>query len=146
MVAGRKRPDNLKTIKNKRGTVSFPFIFYYLCVTIWFRSSMDRMKDSGSFDWGSSPHGITKRTLTGVKSSKTFLNERFRKVFSFPMYLFGDKNYLQPFVFEYSVGTFRDGIFKRISTLVHTLFTIYFCDGEFGESGTVLSKSPLLTR
>ena len=39
--------------------MSFPFIFYYLCVTIWFRSSMDRMKDSGSFDWGSSPHGIT---------------------------------------------------------------------------------------
>lgn len=27
--------------------------------TIRFRSSMDRMKDSGSFDWGSSPHGIT---------------------------------------------------------------------------------------
>ena len=26
----------------------------------WFRSSMDRMKDSGSFDWGSSPHGITE--------------------------------------------------------------------------------------
>ena len=26
---------------------------------IWTRSSMDRIKDSGSFDWGSTPHGFT---------------------------------------------------------------------------------------
>ena len=25
----------------------------------WTRSSMDRIKDSGSFDWGSTPHGFT---------------------------------------------------------------------------------------
>ena len=37
----------------------FPFIFLLSLHRIWFRSSMDRMKDSGSFDWGSSPHGIT---------------------------------------------------------------------------------------
>ena len=37
----------------------FPFIFLLSLQRIWFRSSMDRMKDSGSFDWGSSPHGIT---------------------------------------------------------------------------------------
>lgn len=24
-------------------------------------SSMDRIKDSGSFDWGSTPHGVTKK-------------------------------------------------------------------------------------
>ena len=27
------------------------------------RSSMDRIKDSGSFDWGSTPHGITFQVL-----------------------------------------------------------------------------------
>ena len=27
--------------------------------TYWTRSSMDRIKDSGSFDWGSTPHGFT---------------------------------------------------------------------------------------
>ena len=27
--------------------------------TLWTRSSMDRIKDSGSFDWGSTPHGFT---------------------------------------------------------------------------------------
>ena len=37
----------------------FPFIFLLSLHRIWFRSLMDRMKDSGSFDWGSSPHGIT---------------------------------------------------------------------------------------
>ena len=36
-----------------------PLFFFLLSLQrIWFRSSMDRMKDSGSFDWGSSPHGI----------------------------------------------------------------------------------------
>lgn len=29
---------------------------------------MDRMKDSGSFDWGSSPHGITTDQLKPVYS------------------------------------------------------------------------------
>ena len=38
-----------------------PFIFLLSLHRIWFRSSMDRMKDSGSFDWGSSPHGITNK-------------------------------------------------------------------------------------
>ncbi len=38
-----------------------PLFFFLLSLQrIWFRSSMDRMKDSGSFDWGSSPHGITE--------------------------------------------------------------------------------------
>ncbi len=39
-----------------------PLFFFLLSLQrIWFRSSMDRMKDSGSFDWGSSPHGITEQ-------------------------------------------------------------------------------------
>ena len=30
-----------------------PLFFFLLSLQrIWFRSSMDRMKDSGSFDWG----------------------------------------------------------------------------------------------
>lgn len=38
-----------------------PFIIFLLSLHHnWFRSSMDRMEDSGSFDWGSSPHGITE--------------------------------------------------------------------------------------
>ena len=37
-----------------------PLFFFLLSLQrIWFRSSMDRMKDSGSFDMGSSPVGIT---------------------------------------------------------------------------------------
>lgn len=39
-----------------------PFIIILLSLHHnWFRSSMDRMEDSGSFDWGSSPHGITAK-------------------------------------------------------------------------------------
>ena len=38
------------------------------------------------------PSWITEmRRRLSVKLSQTFLNERFRKVFSFPMYPFGDK-------------------------------------------------------
>ena len=38
------------------------------------------------------PSWITEiRRQMAVKLSQTFLNERFRKVFSFPMYPFGDK-------------------------------------------------------
>ena len=37
-----------------------PLFFFLLSLQrIWFRSSMDRMKDSGSFDMASSPVGIT---------------------------------------------------------------------------------------
>ncbi len=39
-----------------------PLFFFLLSLQrIWFRSSMDRLMDSGSFDWGSSPHGITEQ-------------------------------------------------------------------------------------
>ena len=44
-----------------------PLFFFLLSLQrIWFRSSMDRMKDSGSFDWGSSPHGITELILVVI--------------------------------------------------------------------------------
>ncbi len=37
------------------------FIFFsYLCKFFWFRSSMDRISDSGSDDSGSNPLGITR--------------------------------------------------------------------------------------
>ena len=46
-----------------------PLFFFLLSLQrIWFRSSMDRMKDSGSFDWGSSPHGITEQNAKYMKS------------------------------------------------------------------------------
>ena len=39
-----------------------PLFFFLLSLQrIWFRSSMDRMKDSGACDWGASPHGITEQ-------------------------------------------------------------------------------------
>ena len=45
-----------------------PLFFFLLSLQrIWFRSSMDRMKDSGSFDWGSSPHGITEQKRVSKK-------------------------------------------------------------------------------
>ena len=49
-----------------------PFIFLLSLHRIWFRSSMDRMKDSGSFDWGSSPHGITTN-MKACSVSASFL-------------------------------------------------------------------------
>ena len=50
-----------------------PLFFFLLSLQrIWFRSSMDRMKDSGSFDWGSSPHGITKKNKTNLKQLVLF--------------------------------------------------------------------------
>ena len=46
-----------------------PLFFFLLSLQrIWFRSSMDRMKDSGSFDWGSSPHGITEQNAKSMKN------------------------------------------------------------------------------
>lgn len=35
---------------------------------------MDRMKDSGSFDWGSTPHGRTKRLLTAKGLQPFFIS------------------------------------------------------------------------
>ena len=31
--------------------------------TVWTRSSMDRIKDSGSFDYGSTPYGFTMKIM-----------------------------------------------------------------------------------
>lgn len=45
-----------------------PLFFFLLSLQrIWFRSSMDRMKDSGSFDMGSSPVGITTLSHSPLK-------------------------------------------------------------------------------
>ena len=33
---------------------------FYKNASVRTRSSMDRIKDSGSFDWGSTPHGFTR--------------------------------------------------------------------------------------
>ena len=53
-----------------------PLFFFLLSLQrIWFRSSMDRMKDSGSFDWGSSPHGITKKIKPTLSSWFYFFAE-----------------------------------------------------------------------
>ena len=46
----------IKVCKVYKGEV----LNYYLCTEIWSRSSMDRMKDSGSFDVGSIPAETTK--------------------------------------------------------------------------------------
>ena len=43
------------------------FFFFVSLQRIWFRSSMDRMKDSGSFDMGSSPVGITTLSHNPLK-------------------------------------------------------------------------------
>ena len=53
-----------------------PLFFFLLSLQrIWFRSSMDRMKDSGSFDWGSHPF-LSECSVTTGSQSKT-LNKCF---------------------------------------------------------------------
>ena len=37
---------------------------------------MDRMKDSGSFDWGSSPHGITTISINPLSNRRVLFLEK----------------------------------------------------------------------
>ena len=58
--------------------------FSYLCPIFhanWTRSSMDRIKDSGSFDWGSTPHGFTKTYANDLTiKSLAFLKNYLRNM------------------------------------------------------------------
>ena len=44
---------------NREGNQEEPVGASQVSSVTWTRSSMDRIKDSGSFDWGSTPHGFT---------------------------------------------------------------------------------------